>query len=96
MKQFKNFRGFFRSILDRNGKQFFPNPIVRRRIQLVLGILDIILGVILIFLGIIGFLLPVIPGFLFFFLGVLLVSPHHGRKILSGTKKLIHKFRSRK
>ena len=92
MKKFQKFRGIFREILHRNGHRFFPDPSVRRRAQVVFGVLDIVLGILLIALGILGFLLPVLPGFIFFGMGVLLVSPHHGRKMLTRVRVLFRRL----
>ncbi len=102
-KKLKKFRGFFREIFHRNRHQFFPDPKMRLGFQLIFGVLDIILGIFLIFLGILGFFLPILPGFLLFVIGVLLVSPHHGRQMIAflkiifyKTRALFRKFRSRK
>ena len=40
-----------------------------------------ILGVFFIFLGILGFIFPVLPGFIFFIIGISLVSPTLAVKI---------------
>jgi uncharacterized membrane protein YbaN (DUF454 family) len=49
--------------------------------------LEITFGVFLVLLGIAGLVLPFLQGFLFIFLGIMLISPYHGKKIANRFKK---------
>lgn len=55
--------------------------------------LEITGGIILIAIGIIGLLLPLMPGAVPIFAGILLISPAHGKKIIDWLKKKWHEFK---
>lgn len=47
-------------------------------------------GIILIIIGIVGLVLPLMPGVVPIFAGILLISPIHGKKIIDWLKKKWH------
>ncbi|QQS59133.1 hypothetical protein IPN35_06140 [Candidatus Peregrinibacteria bacterium] len=56
---------------------------------------EIIGGTFLILLGIVGLVLPFLQGILFIVLGVTLISPAHGKRLLAYVKKKWHDFREK-
>lgn len=53
----------------------------------------IIFGIICLFIGLVGFLVPFLPGWPFFFIGIGAISPKHGKGMLEWVKKKIQKIR---
>lgn len=53
----------------------------------MIKILKILLAILSICLGIIGFLLPLIPGWPFIILAILLIKPEQGKKFKEWLKK---------
>lgn len=49
--------------------------------------MKILLGVILVFVGIIGLLVPIMPGWMFIFPGLALISPKSGRQLAENFKR---------
>jgi len=67
----------------------FTGHMIKKFLSLIVGTLSIIIG----FLGL---LLPLIPGWLLIFFGILIISPFHGQKIISFFKeKIINKIRKK-
>ncbi|MFH1284329.1 MAG: PGPGW domain-containing protein [Candidatus Peregrinibacteria bacterium] len=56
--------------------------------------LRIIVGTFSIVLGIIGFLIPFMPGWLLVFFGIILISPHHGKRVISWVKQKIFRMKT--
>ena len=46
-------------------------------------------------LGLIGFIFPFLPGWPPFLFGVILISPHHGHKLLNYIKAQIDKIKAK-
>lgn len=57
---------------------------------------ELIGGVFLILLGIVGLVLPFLQGILFIALGITLISPTHGKRLIAYFKKKWHHLRERK
>ncbi len=59
-------------------------------------LLSIFVGIFFIILGFIGFLLPLTPGWAFIFIGILFISPHHGKKAVARIKELLFRIFKKK
>lgn len=55
---------------------------------------EIVLGTIFLIASIIGFIVPIIPGWLLLFSGIVLISPHHGKKIVDWIKKRLQELKN--
>ena len=60
-----------------------------------LTFLRVLAGVALLFLGIIGLFLPILQGWLFILIAIPLISPEHGKKIVTKLKEWLKNKRNR-
>ena len=59
-------------------------------------VLKAIASVFCLILAILGFLLPILSGWFFVFLAILLISPKNGKKLIAKIKDKINSFRNKK
>jgi UPF0716 family protein affecting phage T7 exclusion len=77
------------TVLDKRSFSVQPHLQQDKKTQKIMirKTLRTIAGIIMIILGIIGFFLPLTPGWAMVFIGVLLISPERGKRLIAKIKE---------